>query len=446
MKKGRYSYLIRPLLYVLDLMIISMLSYVFLTTIALHIFFINVTWVVLSIILSFYEVYRFTKIIKILSLLTKQIFLLILITVTYFYLSNTKIEPNTIINFSWILYVVLIIWRITLFYVFREYRLLTGANYKKVIIIGDNESTHRLQQFFNTRPEYGYKLLGCFLKSNSKHKLGEIQDSFRFALQEKLDEIYCSVNELNNTQLKKLIEFCEINVIALKFIPDNKELYAKKLHLNYYDLTPILSLRKIPLEDPLNNWVKRVFDIVFALFVIVFVLSWLTPILGILIKLESRGPIFFRQNRPGIKEKGFGCYKFRSMGVNARTEDSATKNDPRVTKIGKFIRRTSIDELPQFFNVLFGTMSVVGPRPHLWKQNEMYGNRISKYMVRYFVKPGITGLAQVRGYRGEIQTKKDIINRTKYDIFYIENWSLLLDINIIVQTVLNVFYGEENAY
>ncbi|MBT8324769.1 MAG: undecaprenyl-phosphate glucose phosphotransferase [Winogradskyella sp.] len=446
MKKGRYSYLIRPSLYVLDLMIISLLSYFFLTTNAFNIFFINITWIVLSILLSFYEVYRFTKIAKILSLLTKQIFLLILITVTYFYLSESKIAANTIINFSWILYVVLIIWRIALFYIFREYRLLTGANYKKVIVIGANESTQHLQHFFNTRPEYGYKLLGFFSNSNAKDKMGDVEDCYSFALQAELDEIYCSVNELTNTQVKKLIEFCDVNVIALRFIPDNKELYAKKLHLNYYDLTPILSLRKIPLEDPLNSWIKRVFDIVFALFVIVFVLSWLTPILGILIKLESRGPIFFRQNRPGIKEIGFGCYKFRSMGVNARTEDSATKNDPRVTKIGKFIRRTSIDELPQFFNVLFGSMSVVGPRPHLWKQNEMYGNRISKYMVRYFVKPGITGLAQVRGYRGEIQTKKDIINRTKYDIFYIENWSLLLDFNIIIQTVLNVFTGEENAY
>ena len=134
------------------------------------------------------------------------------------------------------------------------------------------------------------------------------------------------------------------------------------------------------------------------------------------------------------------------MSLNSRSEDSASRNDPRVTKMGKFMRKTSIDELPQFFNVLFGEMSVVGPRPHLWRQNEIYGTKIPKYMVRHFVKPGITGLAQVRGYRGEIETKKDIVNRTKYDIFYIENWSLLLDLNIIVQTVLNIFKGEEKAY
>ena len=223
-------------------------------------------------------------------------------------------------------------------------------------------------------------------------------------------------------------------------------MFAKNLHLNYYDITPVLSLREIPLEDPLKSGLKRLFDVVFALIIICFVLSWLIPILGLIIVLESKGPIFFQQNRPGIKEKGFLCYKFRSMSLNSRSEDSATRNDARVTRVGRFIRRTSIDELPQFFNVLFGSMSVVGPRPHLWRQNEMYGTKISKYMVRHYVKPGITGLAQVRGYRGEIETRDDIVNRTKYDIFYIENWSLLLDFNIIARTVLNIFKGEDKAY
>ncbi|MBT8303880.1 MAG: exopolysaccharide biosynthesis polyprenyl glycosylphosphotransferase, partial [Bacteroidia bacterium] len=298
----------------------------------------------------------------------------------------------------------------------------------------------------NEAPEFGYRDLGFFTDQDVKGKLGGVHSVFDFIIENEIDEVYCSVKEHTNNQIKAFIEFCDVNVTALKFIPDNKELYAKNLHLNYYDLTPILSLRKIPLEDPLNSFVKRSFDVIFSLIIICFVLSWLIPILGLLIKLESKGPIFFKQNRPGIKEKGFGCYKFRSMSLNTRSEDSATRNDPRVTKIGRFIRKTSIDELPQFFNVLFGSMSVVGPRPHLWRQNEMYGKKISKYMVRYFVKPGITGLAQVRGYRGEIETREDIVNRTKYDIFYIENWSLLMDFNIIIQTVMNVFSGEEKAY
>jgi putative colanic acid biosynthesis UDP-glucose lipid carrier transferase len=182
------------------------------------------------------------------------------------------------------------------------------------------------------------------------------------------------------------------------------------------------------------------------LFVIIGLLSWLTPILALLIKLESRGPIFFRQGRPGIDEKEFFCYKFRSMRINLNTEQEASKNDPRVTRIGRFMRKTSLDEMPQFINVLMGDMSVVGPRPHLWTQNKLYGSKIKKYMIRHYVKPGITGLAQVRGYRGEIETDEDMINRIKFDVFYIENWSLILDIKIIVQTIINIFEGEEKAY
>jgi len=191
---------------------------------------------------------------------------------------------------------------------------------------------------------------------------------------------------------------------------------------------------------------KRVFDIVFSLIVIIFLLSWLIPILAILIKLESKGPVFFKQGRPGMDEKEFFCYKFRSMQVNGFTEKEASKNDPRVTKMGKFMRKTSMDELPQFFNVILGEMSVVGPRPHLWSQNKAYASKIKKYMVRHYVKPGITGLAQVKGFRGEIETEEDMVNRIKLDVFYIENWSLIMDIKIIFQTVFNIFKGEDKAY
>jgi putative colanic acid biosynthesis UDP-glucose lipid carrier transferase len=166
----------------------------------------------------------------------------------------------------------------------------------------------------------------------------------------------------------------------------------------------------------------------------------------LLIKIESKGPIFFKQSRPGLNEEEFNCYKFRSMQINQTTEIEASRNDPRVTRIGKFIRKTSIDELPQFFNVLVGDMSVVGPRPHLWAQNKTYGRKIKKYMIRHHVKPGVTGLAQVKGYRGEIETEDDMVNRIKFDVFYIENWSMWMDIKIIIQTIVNIFKGEEKAY
>jgi putative colanic acid biosynthesis UDP-glucose lipid carrier transferase len=166
----------------------------------------------------------------------------------------------------------------------------------------------------------------------------------------------------------------------------------------------------------------------------------------LLILIESKGSVFFKQSRPGINEEEFICYKFRSMQLNGTTELEASRNDPRVTKIGRFIRKTSIDELPQFFNVLLGDMSVVGPRPHLWAQNKTYGKKVKKYMVRHHVKPGITGLAQVKGCRGEIETEDDMVNRIKFDVFYIENWSFLMDFKIIIQTIVNIFKGEEKAY
>jgi putative colanic acid biosynthesis UDP-glucose lipid carrier transferase len=445
-KKRGYSNWIKPVLYIVDLLLIFVFLNFFLTKNTIDLTFFAAFWIALSISFSFYNVYRFTKIIEIVSLLFKQISIFVLFIFTYLYIKDLKIPFENVLRFFVFTLVLFNLWRIILHIIFRKYRIITGSNYKQVVIVGWNHSAKKLEEFFYNNPGYGYKFIGYFTNEEEKEKKGSIAESFDFILKNRIDEVYCSVKELTNSQIKEFIDFCDINLKTLKFIPDSKELFSKNLYLNYYDITPILSLRDIPLNDPIKTLSKRIFDILFSSVIIIFVLSWAIPVLGLIIVLESRGPIFFKQNRPGIKEKGFGCYKFRSMTLNGRAEDSATRNDIRVTRVGKFIRRTSIDELPQFFNVLFGSMSVVGPRPHLWRQNQIYGPNIPKYMVRHFVKPGITGLAQVRGYRGEIQTRDDIMNRTKYDIFYIENWSLLMDFNIIAQTVMNIFKGEEKAY
>ena len=201
------------------------------------------------------------------------------------------------------------------------------------------------------------------------------------------------------------------------------------------------------LDEPINQFVKRSFDILFSLIVIIGILSWLTPLLGLIIRIESRGPVFFKQKRNGLDYKEFYCYKFRSMRPNPEAHlHQIRKGDPRVTRIGKFIRKTSIDELPQFINVLRGEMSVVGPRPHMVSHTHMYAEKIDKFMVRHFVKPGITGLAQVSGFRGEVEDDNFITNRVKYDIFYLENWSIIMDLRIIIRTVYNALGGEEKAY
>lgn len=445
-REAGFSKLIRPALYILDLLIIILLAFFLLTDDVINITIFSFFWFIMSVSFSFYEIYRFTKITKVVGLLIKQISFFILGILSLLYVKNIDIPLKTILNFFSFLLIVLFFWRLLLFFLFRKYRLITGGNFRRVVIIGSNKSTKMLQEFFDNKLEYGYKFMGFFTDIEDADKQGTIEQSFSFIQKNHIDEIYCSLKELPNKVVDDFIDFCDLKLVTLKFIPDSRGLFTKNIRVDYYEITPVLSLRVIPLDDPINYWIKRVFDIGFSLIIICFILSWLIPLLGLIIVIESRGPVFFRQNRPGIKEEGFECYKFRSMTLNSRTEDSATKNDSRITKVGRFIRRTSIDELPQFFNVLFGHMSVVGPRPHLWRQNEIYGDKIPKYMVRHFVKPGVTGLAQTKGYRGEILTREDILNRTKYDVFYIENWSLLLDINIIVNTVINVFKGEDKAY
>ena len=213
----------------------------------------------------------------------------------------------------------------------------------------------------------------------------------------------------------------------------------------FYGLTQVVTHHVSPLDSILYRIQKRIFDIVFSGLVITGLLSWFIPLMAILIWTDSKGPLFFIQKRPGRLKKPFPCIKFRSMAVNNRTEKSATRNDARITRIGKFIRKTSIDELPQFFNVFFGQMSIVGPRPNLTSQNNQYSNIFDDYSKRMYLKPGITGLAQVSGARGAIDNDIEMKHRVKYDIFYIRNWSFVLDIKIIFRTVLNIIRGEEKA-
>ncbi len=449
---GRYSKYIRPISISFDVLVITVLCLFFFKELNInclyYLVYQTLAWGIIAFSIRFYEIYRFTTPVEITSKIAQQGILFLLVTIAFFPFSKQVLFSGKAIAYFMVTSFTLIsIFKFLLFYYLKKYRIVTGSNFRNAIIIGYTPEAIRLKELFETRNDYGYRFLGFFSdkKSNANIK-GKLADLKNFVIVNKVDEIYCSLNEISNDELKNLVDFADENNKTIKFIPDTKEIYSKNLKIEYYEFFPVLSLRRTTLHDPTTKAFKRIFDIVFSSLVIIGLLSWLTPILAILIRIESKGPTFFRQGRPGIDEKEFFCYKFRSMKINKTTETEASKNDPRVTKIGRFLRKTSIDEMPQFINVLMGDMSVVGPRPHLWSQNKAYGNRIKKYMVRHYVKPGITGLAQVRGFRGEIETDEDMINRIKYDVFYIENWSLLLDIKIILQTVINIFKGEEKAY
>jgi putative colanic acid biosynthesis UDP-glucose lipid carrier transferase len=360
------------------------------------------------------------------------------------YKNELNIESKTIIRYILLVFSSITIAKFTIYYLLQKYRSSFGGNFRNTIILGQNKHTLGLERFFNKNPEYGYKHKKTF---NFRDPEFNLNKCFEYIAEEDIDEIYCSISQLSNEQLHEFIDFADNNLKILKFLPDNKEIYSKKLKYEYYDYIPVLSFRNIPLEDTFNQFIKRVFDIIFSSLVVIFILSWLTPLIAILIKIESRGPVFFKQSRNGFNYKEFDCYKFRSMKPNKDAHmHQVTRGDQRITKVGKFIRKTSIDELPQFFNVLFGDMSVVGPRPHMVSHTNMYAKRIDKFMVRHFVKPGITGLAQISGFRGEVESDKDIIGRVKFDIFYIENWSLLLDLKIVFQTFVNAIKGEDKAY
>ncbi|WP_340076180.1 exopolysaccharide biosynthesis polyprenyl glycosylphosphotransferase [Leptobacterium sp. I13] len=446
-KRGRYSKFLLPFICIIDLTVVNLTAYILpilFKTPVLFSTYISITWVVIALRNNFYEVHRYSKVTLILSLLSKQFvyyFLALYAFIGFF--KEVNISRLLLATYCLIVLIIVAIIKFTFHYLLMKYREKYGGNQRKVIVIGKNKKTDQLVQIFQKRLEYGYEFKKQFSLTEGKNTL---KDCFEYVLKENIDEIYCSVSELSNKEIEKIVDFTDLNLRVIKFLPDNKNIYTKKLKYEYYDYLPILSLRDVPLDNPINFFTKRTFDIIFSFLIFFFILLWLIPILGILIKIDSKGPIFFRQNRPGLNEKGFYCYKFRSMKLNDVTEKSATRNDPRVTKLGAFLRKTSIDELPQFINVLLGDMSVVGPRPHLWKQNAEYGKNVNKYMIRHLVKPGITGLAQTRGYRGEIETDGDMINRIKLDIFYIENWSLVLDIKIIIQTALNMIKGEEKAY
>ena len=446
-KRGRYSGFLRPISYMIDLIIIGYFSFGIISEKSNLLYFfiyISSSWIVSTLLSEFYEVYRYTRVTKILGLIAKQTILFLLLVFAFFgFYNELSIQSIRILKYIFLAMSFIAIAKFSIYFLLKEYRKVFKGNLRKVVIVGLNKKTDQLRKYFNDNPDYGYQLVTIF----DLKQFQNIEEIIKHISENEVDEIYSSIAELNNKELTSLIDFADNNLKILKFLPDNKEIYSKKLDFTYYDFLPILSMRRIPTDEPINLFVKRIFDVIFSLIVIIGVLSWLTPILGLIIKMESKGPIFFKQKRNGLDYKEFYCYKFRSMRPNPEAHlYQIQKNDPRVTRIGKIIRKTSIDELPQFINVLKGNMSVVGPRPHMVSHTHMYAEKIDKFMVRHFIKPGITGLAQVSGFRGEVEDDNFIINRVKYDIFYLENWSLLMDLKIVVKTVYNALSGDEKAY
>jgi len=274
-----------------------------------------------------------------------------------------------------------------------------------------------------------------------------INECIEYLNKHQVTDLYCALSPETFPYLYQLAKQSEDRFVHFKFVADVNQMVKDGKWVESFNDLPLLSLRTQPLTLVSNAMQKRLFDMVFSTFIIIGLLSWLTPIIGIIIALESKGPIFFRQLRSGKNNKPFWCIKFRTLRMNKESDQiQVTKNDHRVTKFGRFLRKSNIDELPQFFNVLMGSMSVVGPRPHMLQHTTAFNALENDYMVRHFVQPGITGLAQINGFRGEIKHPDMLQKRLEKDIHYLENWSMADDLKIIWQTIVVSLKGDKNAY
>lgn len=323
---------------------------------------------------------------------------------------------------------------------------------RKVLIVGYNETAKKLASYLE-EDGLNTEIVGYCEEFENIDELSVYpilsrpRDVMKTSIANNVNEIYCTLSPEEDQNIYSLMHEADQRCIRFRLVP-NLDLFVKgPVHIDYLNDIPVISLRSEPLDEVSNRIKKRLFDIIFSSLVIVFIISWLIPLVSLIIFLESRGPVFFVQARTGKNNLPFPCIKFRSMRMNNESDSKqATKNDQRLTRVGKFLRKTNLDEFPQFFNVLRGNMSLVGPRPHMLKHTEDYSALIGKYMVRQFLKPGITGWAQVNGLRGETKTLLQMQHRVEHDIWYMENWSMWLDVRIMFLTVYATIKGDENAF
>lgn len=318
-----------------------------------------------------------------------------------------------------------------------------GMNLKHVIIVGAGEVANEYLEIINKNKNFGYNYIGYVANSSnsSKEKLGDYADIYNVLCKYKPDEVVCALDISEAKYIEQIVSECEKSGTKISIIPFCYKYIPSQPYIDQIGNIPLINIRRIPLDNLGNAFLKRSLDIIGSLFLIACA-SPIMIITAIIIKLTSNGPVIFKQKRVGLNKNLFIMYKFRSMKVNPQQETGwSTNNDPRKTKFGSFIRKFSIDELPQFFNVLKGDMSLVGPRPELPHFVESFKNEIPLYMVKHQVKPGITGLAQINGYRGDTSIKK----RIEFDIYYIENWNILMDISILFKTAFKGLKNNEQV-
>ncbi len=342
--------------------------------------------------------------------------------------------------------------RFLLAFCYRLYQRYFAEPHSRCIIVGASASGQKLYYFLRAHDPDGSQFKGFFADENVPPALrhlvqGTVAEVKDYCRRTPVDEIYFALPFTQEALIQDLTGFAAENFLSLRIVPDYPATLGPDVDMYLCDHLPVLTVRRAPLALWANLVLKRAFDIGFSVLVIGLLFPLVLPVLALAIKADSPGPVFFRQMRPGKRNRLFPCYKLRTMRAGpAQAERQATPADPRVTRLGRYLRKYNLDELPQFFNVLLGHMSVVGPRPNMISQLEEYSKHIRSYPMRHAVMPGITGYAQVNGFRGETRAPNAMEMRVEYDLKYLENWTFGLDMQIIGLTLRNMLRGEKNAY
>lgn len=414
---------------------------------------VNLIWFFVTSLANYYKIDRKTGYETLLIKFIKVVSFQVLLTFAYIVIMNGDSLSRWFLAYTFIGFTILdLSWRLIFETFLKRYRA-KGGNYRRIVVVGANRSAENFVNEILEHNEFGYRFFGYFDNYKSVDSIdleGNLDEIHKYITENHIDEVYSSLHPKEHSNyLDSLMHFCEHNMIRFRIIPEFSEYLSKRfkrLTVEYYGNSPVITMRPEPLDNLYNRIQKRLFDIFFSLLFMLLIGIWLFPLIAIFVKLSSKGPVFFKQKRSGENNEEFMCYKFRTMKVNSEADTKqATKDDPRITRVGKFLRKSNLDELPQFINVIKGEMSVVGPRPHMLKHTEEYSKIVNSFMVRHFVKPGITGAAQAKGYRGDTTDPEQMRKRVQYDVWYLENWSFWLDIKIVFQTIWSMLKGNENA-
>jgi putative colanic acid biosysnthesis UDP-glucose lipid carrier transferase len=410
----------------------------------------NILWYYSTRISAFYDdfsiryfAYQFVNIIK--SSLWQ-----VIAAIIFIFLMKEDLFTRNFIFFYALLLILFISIRTMIFKSLLQYLRNKGINIRNLVIIGSGDLGENFYNLIKEHPDYGYNFVGFVGTGDTKVNgtvIGNISGLEEILTTNRIEEAVVAMNENNPLMLDEIIKTCNRQAVKIHLIPDYFRFLSNKFNLSMIGNYPVISVRNEPLEEAGRRLIKRSFDIVFSLFVTIFILSWLFPIIALIIKLDSKGNIIYKQERVGEKNRKIKIYKFRTLHENRDDQYiPVVKKDPRVTKAGKFLRKSNLDELPQFINVIGGSMSVVGPRPHAVSFNQTYSEMFDEIKMRHNVKPGITGWAQIHGLRGDVENpvenKIRTIRRIKYDLWYIENWTFWLDIQIIIITVWQMLKGK----